>query len=161
VNVPYGGTGGDTAVSFTNAVKVGQVKVCKVIPPTSQNALGSKTFSYSVYVQQPGAPGYAGPFQLGPILPGECTSFLGPLPVLQPNGTKTAIGIHENEVTGTQNFTVTNIALTSGTRGYCTTSNSSTVVCSYATGFSYPDGNVNFFLGPGDNVITYTNTASG
>jgi len=158
VNVPYGGTGGDTAVTFTNAVKTGQVKVCKQIPITS-GSLSGKPFSYSVYIQQPGAPGYV-VVQLGPIFPGECTAFTDFFPVLQPNGAKTAIGVHENEVTGSQAFLVTNIALTSGTRGYCTTSNSSTVVCPYATGFNYPTGDVDFFLGPVADIITYTNTAT-
>jgi len=136
------------------------VKVCKAVPLGSQNALGGKSFTYSVYIQQPGVPGYT-VVQLGPIVPGECTLFTDYIPVLQPNGTKTAIGIHENEVTGMQSFTVTNIALTAGTRGYCTTANApGNPVCPYLTGFNYPTGDVDFFLGPGDNVITYTNTAT-
>ena len=161
VNVPFAGNGnGDTAINFTNAVRTGRVKVCKVVPIGSQNALGGKSFTYSVYIQQPGIPGYT-VVQLGPIVPGECTLFTDYFPVLQPNGTKTAIGIHENEVTGMQSFTVTNIALTAGTRGYCTTANApGNPVCPYPTGFNYATGDVDVFLGPGDNVITYTNTAT-
>lgn len=160
VNVPYAGNGGgDTAVTFTNAVKTGQVKVCKEIPLGSGN-LAMTTFSYSIYTQQPGAPGYTVQ-QAGPIVPGLCTLLTAPIPVLQPNGKNTAIGVHENEVTGAQAFLVTNIALTSGTRGYCTTVNSpGNVVCPYTTGFNYATGDVDFFLGPGTNQITYTNTAT-
>jgi len=160
VDVPYGGNGGgDTPVSFTNAVKTGQVKVCKNIPSGSTNLAG-KTFSYSIYTQAPGYLGYTVQ-QTGAIFPGECTLVTDPIPVLQPNGKNTAIGIHENEVTGTQLFAVTNIALTSGTRGYCTTVNSpGNVVCPYTTGFNYPTGDVDFFLGPNVNQIDYTNTAT-
>jgi len=160
VDVPFAGNGGgDTAVTFTNAVKTGQVKVCKEIGMGS-GSLAAKPFTYSVYTQQPGVPGYTVQ-QAGPIVPGECTALTAPIPVLQPNGKNTAIGIHENEVTGAQAFLVTNIAFTIGTRGYCTTANApGNPVCPYATGFNYPTGDVDFFLSPGVNQITYTNTAT-
>ncbi len=82
--------------------------------------------------------------------------------MLQRNGKNTAIGIHENEITGMQTgFVVTNIVLTVGTRGYCTTANSpGNPVCPYATGYNYPTGDVDFFLGPNVNQIDYTNTAT-
>src|SRR5207253_938459 len=46
VNVPYGD---DTAVSFTNRIRQGRVKICKQIPSTSFDTLGSKGFLYDVY----------------------------------------------------------------------------------------------------------------
>jgi hypothetical protein len=156
VSVPYG-PNGETLVTFYNRIKLGQVKVCKQIPITSQDALGGKTFSYTVYIQMPGAPGYI-TVPLGPIYPGECTAFTPSFPILNADGTPRAIGVHENEVTGAQAFEVTSITV-AGSRGLCTTSNSTTVVCPYPTGINLPTGDIDFFLGPGPNVVTYTNKA--
>src|SRR4051794_24367631 len=119
VSVPYALTNGETLVTFYNRIKLGQIKICKVIPMTSQDSLGTKPFSYDVYVQTPGTPlGYT-VTRVGPILPGECT-FYGPaggIPILNPNGTKRAIGVHE---VGTPSATwdVTSITVT-GSRGLC------------------------------------------
>ena len=127
VAVPYG-PNGETLVTFYNRIKLGMVKVCKQIPIGSTDALGTKPFSYDVYVQMPGAPGYI-KFTLGPILPGECTNFSYPFPILNADGTPRAIGVHE---VGTPSATcdVTSITVT-GSRGLCDTSNSTTVVCPY------------------------------
>jgi hypothetical protein len=155
VNVPYGQ---DVAVRFFNRIRLGQVKVCKVIPVTSQDSLGTKPFDYTVYVQQPGMPGYY-TYQTESILPGECTNFGPYIPVLNPDGTKRAIGVHENQVPSAT-FTVTAIGLV-GTRGLCTTSNApGNPVCPYATGQNLANGDVDFFLGPGNNIVTYTNRSN-
>ena len=157
VGVPYG-PNGETLVTFYNRIKLGQVKVCKVIPLTSQDALGGKPFTYDVYVQMPGAPGYV-KFTLGPIFPGECTNFTPAFPILNADGTKRAIGVHEQ---GTPSLTwdVTSITVT-GSRGLCDTSNSTTPVCPYPPGSNpnLANGDIDFFLGPGPNVVTYTNKA--
>src|SRR6185436_19712992 len=95
VSVPYAGNGnGETLVTFYNRIKLGQIKVCKVIPVTSQDALGGKQFEYDVYYRDP-ATGLIVKVTLGPIFPGECTAFGPLLPVLQGNGRWTAIGVVE------------------------------------------------------------------
>ena len=47
VSVPYG-PNGETLVTFYNRVKLARIKICKVIPYTSQDSLGSKPFSYTI-----------------------------------------------------------------------------------------------------------------
>jgi hypothetical protein len=154
VSVQYGL---DTTVTFTNAIRTGQVKVCKVIPLTSQDSLGGKPFTYTVYIQT--GPTTYRTEVLGPIVPGECTSFTEPLPVLQANGQMTAIGVHENQVPSPL-FTVTSIT-TTGTRGLCTTANApGNPVCPYPTGINLANGDIDFFLGPNNNIVTYTNRAN-
>ncbi len=155
VNVPYGPYG-ETLVTFYNRVKLGQVKVCKLIPLTSQDALGGKYFVFDVY-----ASGQGFVQTLGPILPGECTSFTVPIPVIQPNGSMTAIGIAERPVNGNTSYDVQSIVLTSGTRGFCNMGDpqADPVICNTLPNPNLIPGYVYFYLGPGSNVITYTNKA--
>jgi len=162
VAVPYGN---DVAVTFTNRIRQGYVKVCKVIPSTSSDTLGSKQFYYDVYYRDP--MGNVTSVRLGPIYPGECTAFFPPqpgpgLPVLQPNGTNTAIGVVEVPASGIVNYTVTSIALTSGTRGLCNTGTpgSDALICNLNPNPNLAAGAVDFYLGPGNNMITYTNRAN-
>jgi hypothetical protein len=100
---------------------------------------------------------------LGPIKAGECTSFTTPFPVLTPQGTKRAIGVHENDPAGQiRNVTYKTTAITvSGSRGLCfvTDPGVNTTVCPYTVG-NNPNlaaGNIDFYLGPGPNTVTYTN----
>jgi hypothetical protein len=156
VAVPYAN---DVTVTYYNRIKLGQVKVCKVIPSTSIDHLGTTLFSYTVYVQQPGAPGYS-TYQTGAILPGECTAFGPSFPVLNTDGSKRAIGVHENGVPSVS-FVVDDITLLFGTRGLCTTTNApGNPVCPYPTGMSLANGDVDFFLGPDNNAVQYTNKAT-
>jgi len=165
VLVPYAGNGnGETLVTFYNRIKLGQIKVCKLIPIGSTDALGMKDFSYTVYYRDP-ATGLLTSAPLGPIKPGECTFFTTPLPILMGNGKPTAIGLIENGATGSTTFVVTSIT-TTGTRGLCNyplDPNADPVICNqlalHGSNPYLPDGAINFYLGPGLNVITYTNMA--
>jgi hypothetical protein len=161
--VPYG-PNGETLVTFYNRIKLGTIKVCKVIPIGSTDALGNKPFTYTVYFRDP-ATGLIATATLGPIYPGECTFFTRPLPILQGNGKPTAIGLIEDGATGNPNYNVTSITL-QGTRGLCNSPldpNADPTICNqlalHGSNPYLPDGAVNFYLGPGINVVTYTNTA--
>jgi hypothetical protein len=164
VSVPYG-PNGETLVTFYNRIKRGMVKICKQIPITSQDALGGKEFSYDLYYRDPWG-NVALQETLGPILPGECTSFSRSLPVLQPNGKYTAIGVVERPTNGTTSYTVQSITL-QGTRGLCpnpalglTDPNRDPVICNqFPNNPNLALGIVNFYLAPGPNVVTYTNKA--
>jgi len=164
VSVPYG-PNGETLVTFYNRIKRGMVKICKQIPITSMDALGGKQFSYDVYYRDPWG-NIALQETLGPIYPGECTSFSRSLPVLQPNGKYTAIGVVERPTNGTTSYTVTSITL-QGTRGLCpnptlglTDPNLDPGICNqYPNNPNLGAGIVNFYLAPGPNVVTYTNKA--
>jgi hypothetical protein len=162
VNVPYAS---DVTVNYFNRIKQGYVKICKVIPSTSQDTLGGKQFYYDVYFRDP--MGNVTSVRLGPIFPGECTSFYPPqpgpgLPVLQPNGNNTAIGVVEVPASGIYNYTVTSIALTSGTRGLCSPGDpkADPAICNLTPNPNLALGAVDFYLGPGNNIITYTNKAN-
>ncbi|MGZ8647398.1 MAG: DUF5979 domain-containing protein [Solirubrobacteraceae bacterium] len=165
VSVPYG-PNGETLVTYYNRIKRGQVKVCKVIPITSQDSLGGKQFYYDVFFRDPF--GNIIKETLGPIYPGECTSFGRSLPVLQPNGKWTAIGVVEYPLSGIVNYDVVSITL-QGTRGLCPNAlgaadpNIDVAICNqYLTPQGNPNltlGAINFYLGPGPNVVTYTNRA--
>ena len=146
-------------MTFVNRVKTGQVKVCKVIPITSEGALGTKLFDYDVYVGN-GTGGFT-MFTLGPIYPGECTNFSASFPVLYPNGRMRAVGIVERPDSGVVNYDVTSIVLTTGTRGLCSPGDprADLIICNQVPNPNLALGIVDFFLGPNDNVITYTNTA--
>jgi hypothetical protein len=102
VTVPYGATG-ETLVSFTNRIKLGSIKVCKQVPSTSIDALGSTSFSYTLTV---------GGVQQAPVTgvtPGTCSFPLGPFPVLQPNGTPTAVTVLEDGTTSTGPWTISDV----------------------------------------------------
>jgi hypothetical protein len=161
VSVLYGGN--ETVVTYVNRVRTGQVKVCKEIPITSQDSLGLKDWTFIVYVQTGPGPMDFVQIPLGPIKAGECTPFTMPFPVLTPQGTKRAIGVHENDPAGEVRgvtYETTSIT-TTGTRGLCHVTDPmvNTTVCPFTVGNNpnLPTGNIDFYLGPGNNTVTYTN----
>ena len=133
VGVPYG-PAGETLVTFYNRVKRAKIKVCKVIPYTSQDSLGGKDFNYTIN-------GY--PF--GPIKPGECTFYTREIPILTAPGVATVVTVDEVEAPSTT-FTVTSITVT-GMRG------------GMPLIYDLANGTIAFNPGPGVNVVTYTNKA--
>jgi hypothetical protein len=73
-----------------------QVKVCKLVTPGSIDSLGSKTFTFNVTTNYPGA---YGPFTVR-IQPNQCAlAYNGwyalNLPVLTPSGTRTHVTVTE------------------------------------------------------------------
>jgi hypothetical protein len=155
VNVPYAG---DIAVTYYNRIKRGQIKVCKTISAGSVDSLGTKQWTYGVFVS--GTPNFpnAPTYTTDPILPGECTLFGPSYPILKPDGTKRAVGVHENDpanLTRNVNYIITSIAVT-GSNGPCTSANDP-AECPYPTGQSTTDGNIDFFLGPMNNMVTFNN----
>ncbi len=136
VSVPYG-PNGETLVTFYNRVKLAKIKICKQIPYTSKDALGNKPFSYQINGKD--FDGY--------IYPGECTFYTRDIPILNPvTGLPQVVTIHEKEVTGTQLFDVTSITVTGNRTPPWPLLN-------------LGNGDITFVLGPGINVVTYTNTA--
>jgi hypothetical protein len=135
VSVPYAGDGnGETLVTFYNRVKLARVKICKVIPYTSQDSLGMKDFTYLINGQGP----------VGPIKPGECTFYTRDFPIITAPNTPTVVTVDEVEAPSTA-FEVTSIVVT-GARGIVGVPNLTT-------------GTIQFNPGPGINVVTYTNRA--
>jgi hypothetical protein len=147
----------DVTVTYYNRIKLGQVKICKVIPATSQDSLGGKLFDYDLYFGD-GSGGFT-KITLGPIAPGECTAYSPFFPVLYPNGKNRAVGVVERPDSGVVNYVVTSIALTSGTRGLCSPGdpNADPVICNQTPNPNLAAGIVDFYLGPNNNIITYTN----
>jgi len=152
VSVPYAGNGnGETVATFTNRVRLGRVKVCKVAPPTSSFA---NPFTYSVYVQNSDGT-YGPPLVLGPIVAnGNCSAFTPFFPILNGNGTKKVVGVVENGTGPAAPWVVTDISV-SGARGLCTNAATSCV----PGGKDLSLGIIDFYLGPDANTVTYTNQA--
>ncbi len=136
VNVPYG-INGETLVTFYNRVKLGQVKVCKLIPITSQDTLGGKPFTYTVTIGSRA-------IHLGPIYPGECTSFTDAYPILTAPGVPVHVTVVEDGATMSLVYTVTSITVSGGRN---------------VNPPNLGTGTIDFDLGPGLNVVTYTNKA--
>lgn len=163
VSVPYG-PNGETAVTFVNSIKTGFVKVCKDIPITSQNSLGNDDWTFVVFVQNgPTGPGSFTQIPVGPIKAGQCTFPVGPFPILNPDGTKRAVGVHENDPAGEiRNVTYRTTSITvGGARGLCfvTDPGVNQTVCPY-TAANNPNltlGDIDFYLGPNVNEVRYTN----
>jgi hypothetical protein len=131
VSVPWG-VNGETLVTFYNRVKLAKIKVCKVIPIGSTDALGMKDFTFDVNGET-----------LGPIKPGECTFTTRSIPILSAPESPTGVVVTELN----QNpavFGVTNITV-SGARA--------------VGGADLGHGIIKFNPGPGVNVVTYENTA--
>jgi hypothetical protein len=131
VSVPYG-PNGETLVTFYNRVKRAKVKVCKVIPITSQDSLGMKPFNYTINGQA-----------FGPIYPGECTYYTRDIPILSAPGVPTVVTVDEVEAPSLT-FKVDSITVQG------------------ARWVGMPDltnGTIQFNPGPGVNVVTYTNRA--
>jgi len=168
VFVPYG-PAGETVVTYTNRIKTGTVKVCKRIPLSSADSLSppspGRTYTFRINVQTaPGNPGVFTP-QLTSVTLADgvleaCSAFTAPIPVLQSDGTNTIIGVQELTVGG---FVVDDILL-SGTRGYC--SGTAPAAGPYPGANCIPTGkntatqNVNFFLGPGPQFVTFLQHAT-
>src|SRR3984893_4805135 len=105
----------ETLVTFTDAVKTGTFKICKVSnEPTLQNIAFNFTFTGG---------GTAA------LKPGECSNVSGPLPVVDANGNPTTIDVTEAPTTGTQ---VSNIAVTGA--GALTASNNAVGTSSFTIG---------------------------
>ncbi len=138
--VPYAASEGEFLVTFYNRVKRGMVKVCKVIPLTSQDSLGGKDFTYTVTID-------GVMFTLGPIKPGECTNFSRAFPILNALGQPQVVTVHEDG-TPSDTWDVTSITCTG---------------CKSDPGrppkVMTAEGTIEFDLGPGINVVTYTNKA--
>jgi len=140
VNVPFG-PNGETLVTYYNRVKLGQVKVCKQIPITSQDTLGGKYFQYNVQFSD------GGQETLGPILPGECTFLTRPHPVLLAPGVPNNVTVTESAANGNNApYTVTSVTCTGCRAPFIWPYNMDTHVA-------------NFNLGPSVNAVTYTNKA--
>ncbi len=129
VSVPYG-PNGETLVTFWNRVKLAKIKICKVIPITSQDSLGGKDFTYLIRG-----------LLVGPIKPGECTFYTQDIPIVTAPGVPVTLTIDEVEAPSAL-FDVVSIVVT-GSRGYTVT--------------NLANGTVSVTLGPGINVVTYTN----
>jgi hypothetical protein len=136
VSVPYG-PNGETLVTYYNRLKRASLKICKVIPSTSWDSLGTKPFTYDVTLN--GGPATT----LGPIYPGECTFYTRDVPILQASGQAAVVTVHENG-TPSPTWDVTSITVTGNVGLYAT---------------APMTGDIKFNPGPGINVVTYTNKA--
>jgi len=155
--VPYAGNGGgEVAVTFTNAVKTGQFKICKAAPVGSTDAFKSRLWTYTAFVQNNLGGGFTsfGTPGISAMEPNNCTLFFGPYPILNQDGTKKVIGIVEDGSGPAAPWTVIAIDVT-GSRGLCTNAATSCV----PTGKDLNAGIIDFYLGPDNNVVTYTNQA--
>ena len=117
----------------STAGKTAKIKVCKVIPYTSQDSLGTKPFNYTINGQA-----------FGPILPGECTYYTRDIPILSAPGVPTVVTVDEVEAPSTT-FKVESITV-QGLRGM-------------PLNIDLMNGTISFNPGPGVNVVTYTNRA--
>jgi hypothetical protein len=134
VNVAYGQ---DTAVTFYNRVRRGTVKICKIVPIGSQDAIGTTLFHFD-YILNPHSQTPVLFQDVAAIMNGEC-AIVADYPVLQPNGQPTEIQVQEQAVAG---VSVTNITYSGpGT-------DTGTNVCARSN---------TFLLGAGINISTYTN----
>jgi hypothetical protein len=169
VSVPYG-PDQETAVTFTNTIRTGSVKVCKTIPSTSADSLAPAPYGRDYYftasVQTTaGNPGAFTQYPLTVHLAAgqlsNCSNFIGPFPVLQADGNNTIVGIQEQESGG--GFVVDDITL-QFTRGYCSGTYPNPGAfpgqnC-IPTGKDTTNRNVNFFLAPGPQSATFLQHAS-
>ncbi len=161
VNVPYG-PNGETVVTYTNAIKTGTVKVCKTIPQTSVDSLApapnGRTYNFNVNVQTaPGNPGTFMAVAVNVTLPAgatqACSGFIGPYPVLQSDGSNTIIGVSEGASGG--GFVVDDIVPTF-TRGLCSgTAPGGAMANCIPTGKNLAARNINFFLAPAPQYVTF------
>ncbi len=141
VAVPYG-QAGETLVNVTNRVKQGQVKVCKAVPTSSLDALGSKAFDFTVLVDGVAKPGVTG------LTAGTCSLPIGPFPILRADGTPTIVKVTEDGTAATGAWVLGGVTCI-GCR-----SPSSNV-----TGVDGTLLGLTFALGTDINALTFTNTA--
>jgi hypothetical protein len=76
-------------VTFWNRIKRGLIKICKVVPLESQDALGTTQFPFA-YTVNGGPPIFA-----GTAANGECILVPDSYPILQANGNQTVIQVQE------------------------------------------------------------------
>jgi hypothetical protein len=135
VHVPYGPEG-ETLVTFYNRVRRGQVKICKVVPTGSQDAIGTTLFHFDETVNNTYVK-----LDVAQLANGEC-AIVDDLPILQPNGSATTVKIQE-ELPPTGVF-VTGITY----QGPGTVS---------ATGPDLCNRSITYSLGAGVNITTFQN----
>jgi hypothetical protein len=135
VHVSYGQ---DTTVTFYNRVRRGLVKICKLVPIGSQDAIGTTLFHFDEIVN----PQSTNPVlrqDVAAIMNGEC-AIVDDLPILQPNGNSTQVQLQEE--TPPAGVFVTNITFTGpGT----------------LDSFNLCGRSANITLGAGVNITTFTN----
>jgi len=135
VNVRYGKYG-ETLVTYYNRIRKGRIKICKLIPYTSLDSLGGKTFTFDWRVD--------GRHGTESLKPGECTYVLGDSPLIQPDGSPTPVSVQET-TTGLNapgGYSIDSINVQFGRSPVSTNTNT---------------GLATWNLGPDTNVVTYTN----
>jgi hypothetical protein len=141
VSVPYGETG-ETLVNVTNRVKQGTIKVCKAVPTSSLDALGSKSFDFTVLVDGVAKPGATG------LTAGTCSFPIGPFPILRADGTATIVKVTEDGTSATGTWVLGGVTCT----GCRSPSSNVTDVDGTLLGLT-------FALGTDVNGLIFTNTA--
>jgi hypothetical protein len=98
VSVPYffdATNGGETLVTFTNKVQRFQLKICKLIEPGSEDAIGHMTYFFDVIANYVilGAS-----YPVNPPFPGpaSCTGLLLNLPIVNASGAPATITVRED-----------------------------------------------------------------
>jgi hypothetical protein len=107
-----------------------------------------------VYVQSDTGANAFTPSVFGPIVAGECTNFSASFPILNQNGTKKVIGIQEQGAPS-PTWDVTDISVSQGGRGLCSNAATSCV----PGGKDLTLAIIDFYLGPDQNIVDYTNKA--
>jgi hypothetical protein len=141
VNVPYGETG-ETLVNVSNRVKLGLVKVCKQVPTSSLDALGSRAFDFTVLVDGMAIPGVTG------LTAGTCSLPVGPFPILRADGTPTPVKVTEDGTSATGAWIL----------GGVTCAGCRSPIANVTDGAGTLLG-LTFALGSDINALTFTNTA--
>jgi hypothetical protein len=141
VFVPYG-TEPETVVTFTNRIRQGSFKICKSLGANSAS-LANMDFRFT-WSTQTGQSSTA--FVV--LKPGACSNFLGPFPILKPDGTKNVVFVDEDDAPTTGVWYVEDIQY-SGSGMQVSESSGPT-----------GNGNFEFELGPGqNNTVTYFDKA--
>ena len=109
------------------------MKICKVVPLESQDAIGTTDFTFSYTVNEQGF------LNAATIKGGECWLSPDSYPILQPNGSPTVVQVHENPIPGVY---VSDI----------TYSGSGTPIA-----VNLCSGDILYLLGSGVNITTFTN----
>jgi hypothetical protein len=163
VNVPWAGDpnqiGKEVRVDYYNRRKTAEIKVCKHVSPGSTDALGSKDFYFNVYVN--------GTFYntIRDVGAEECKLLLDPatgqvaeIPVNQPNGSATIIGILEAGGATAPPYHVSALSLQGGR-----STPAISCVAGFCNAYSGAGGSIvhiQWNPGPGTNTAHFTNTAN-
>ncbi len=99
VSVPYGGVGNETLVTFTDAVRVGQFKVCtQQTSPDANLAAGQPfVFTYSYTVNGTTTTGTV--TLTNPTSGANCSAISGYIPVVNANGSAVTVSVSEQQPT--------------------------------------------------------------